>query len=43
VLVDRIDVWEVPDRPTHVRVEIAYRLRRTGVAQQVAVGMPVEG
>ena len=43
VLVDRIEVWEVPERPTHVRVEIAYRLRRTGVAQQIAVGMPVEG
>jgi uncharacterized protein len=43
VLVDRIDVWEVPDRPTHVRVEIGYRLRRTGAAQAVSLSMAVEG
>jgi hypothetical protein len=43
VLVDRIDVWEVPERPTQVRVEIAYRLRRTGAAQEVGLEMVVEG
>ena len=43
VLVDRIEVWEAAEQPTHVRVEIAYRLRRTGAAQQIAVGVPLEG
>jgi phage baseplate assembly protein W len=28
---DRVDVNEVPGEPTRLRVEIAYRLRRTGV------------
>ena len=41
VVVDAIEVWEVADEPTHVRVEITYRLRRTGVVQQVALTMPV--
>lgn len=43
VLVDRIEVWEVPERPTHVRVEIAYRMRRTGAPQQVGLEIVVEG
>jgi phage baseplate assembly protein W len=37
VIVDRIDVQEVPDRPSHVRVEIGYRLRRTGAPHQLGV------
>lgn len=37
ILLDRVEVWEVPDRPTEVRVEIAYRLRRTGAARQTAL------
>lgn len=41
ITVDRIDVWEVPDQPTAVRVEIAYRLRRTGAVRQLNVRMPV--
>ena len=43
IALDRVDVWEVPDRPTHVRVEIAYRLRRTGAAQQVGLTMSLGG
>lgn len=31
--VERIDVLEVDDAPSHVRVEIVYRLRRTGAVQ----------
>jgi phage baseplate assembly protein W len=31
--VERIDVLEVDDAPSHVRVELVYRLRRTGVVQ----------
>ncbi len=37
ISVDRLDVQEVPGRPTHVRVEIGYRIRRTGVSQQLGV------
>jgi len=35
--VDRVDVNEVPNQPTRLRVEIAYRLRRTGA--QGSVGL----
>lgn len=35
----RVDVEEVADRPTHVRVEITYRLRRTGLVQQLGLAM----
>jgi phage baseplate assembly protein W len=34
IVVDQVEVWELPDRPDAVRVELAYRLRRTGAAQQ---------
>jgi phage baseplate assembly protein W len=37
IIVDRLDVTEVPDHPNHVRIEIGYRIRRTGTAQQVGV------
>ena len=30
ILLDRVDVREVPGRPGELRVEVAYRLRRTG-------------
>lgn len=43
VAVERVEVWEVPDQPTHLRVEIAYRLRRTGVAQQIGLVLETEG
>ncbi len=39
VVLDRIEVWEEPEHPTRIRVEIAYRLRRTGAAQQLALTM----
>ncbi|HVE86034.1 MAG TPA: GPW/gp25 family protein [Myxococcales bacterium] len=35
----RVDVKEIPDRPTLVRVEITYRLRRTGQVQQLGMAM----
>lgn len=40
--VDRIDVAEVAGEPTHLRVEIAYRLRRTGAAQQLGLTMRLD-
>lgn len=37
ILLDRVEVNEVPGQPAHIRVEIAYRLRRTGAPQQVGL------
>lgn len=42
-VVDRIEVQEVPARPSFVRVEVAYHLRRTGVAQKVSFTMELGG
>lgn len=36
---DAVEVWEVPERPSEVEVEIAYRLRRTGTPGSVRVAM----
>ena len=41
--VDRVDVLEVPDLPTQLRVEIVYRLRRTGASQQLGLTMELVG
>ena len=35
----RVEVEEVAERPTHVRVEITYRLRRTGAVQQLGLAI----
>ncbi|WP_437316216.1 GPW/gp25 family protein [Sorangium sp. So ce385] len=42
-LLDRVEVDEVPGRPSHVRVDIAYRLRRTGVPQKIGFTMELGG
>lgn len=42
ILLDRVDVWEVEDRPTAVRVEIAYRLRRVNAPQQMGITMELQ-
>ena len=42
IIVDRIDVAEVPDRPTSIRVEIAYRLARSGLPQQMGLAIELE-
>lgn len=39
ILVDRIDVWENEERPDAVRVEIVYRLKRTGQALSMTLTM----
>lgn len=43
ITLDRVDVWEVEERPTEIRVEIGYRLRRTGASGQLAVVLEMEG
>ncbi len=42
ILIDRVEVETVPDQPTHLRIEIWYRLRRTGVAQHLGLTMQLE-
>lgn len=43
IIVDSVDVADHPDRPSHVRVTVGYRLRRTGAAQQIGVSLSVGG
>jgi hypothetical protein len=37
IIVDDIAVFQPPDRPGQVRVEIAYRLRRTGASSRLGL------
>lgn len=39
IAVDRVDVLEVPDQPTQLRIEIAYRVLRTGLPQRLGVNL----
>ena len=39
ILVDRVDVAEDDDNPARLRVEIAYRLRRTGMPRSLAFNL----
>lgn len=34
IMLDQVDVWELEGRPDAVRVELGYRIRRTGTAAQ---------
>jgi uncharacterized protein len=42
ILLDRVDVAEVAEQPSAIRVEILYRLKRTGVPQQLGLTMELE-
>ena len=42
ILLDGVEVWEVPDRPSDVRVEIAYRLARNGAPGAMNVTLQLE-
>ncbi len=42
IFLDRVDVLEVPNEPTHIRIEIAYRLRFTGAAQLLGLTLMLE-
>lgn len=42
IVVDRVDVAEVPDAPAQLRVEIFYRLRRTGLPQRLGATLDLE-
>ena len=43
IILDRVEVWEVENEPNHVRVEIAYRLARTGAPGAMNVTLQLEG
>lgn len=43
ILLDRVDVWEIEERPDSLRVEIVYRLRRTSQTQQMGITLELEG
>ena len=43
VLLDRVDVAEVDAQPDTVRVEIAYRIKRTNEARRMGITMELEG
>jgi phage baseplate assembly protein W len=43
ILLDRVDVWEVENEPSHVSVEIAYRLARTRAPGTMKLTVQLEG
>lgn len=43
ILLDRVEVSAVEGEPSHVRVEIGYRLARTGAPAQLALTVQLEG
>lgn len=43
ILLDAVEVWEVSGRPADVRVEIRYRLARTGAPAAMNVTLQLEG
>ena len=42
ISLEKVEVWEVPDDPSRIRVEIAYRVRRNGTAQQLGLTLLTE-
>lgn len=42
ILLDRIEVREVEEEPAQIRVELGYRIRRTGEPQQLGVTLELE-
>ena len=42
ILLDRVEVLEVPDKPADLRVEITYRLARSGTPGALAVTVRLE-
>ena len=42
IVLNRVEVAEVPDQPARLRVEIAYRLKRTGAGQNLGLSLDLE-
>lgn len=43
ILLHRVAVEEVPNQPAHIRIEIVYQIKRSGLAQQLGLTMELEG
>lgn len=43
ILLHRVTVDEVPEQPTHLRIEVVYQIKRSGLAQQLGMTMELEG
>ena len=43
IALERVEVWEVPERPSEVRLEVYYRVLRTGVSASLAVTLALGG
>ena len=39
IILNRVEVGEVPNEPTRLRIEIAYQLKRTGAPQRLSLMM----
>jgi phage baseplate assembly protein W len=42
IIIHRVDIAEIPDSPSMIRVEISYQLRRTGVFKQAGLTINLE-
>ncbi len=42
IILDRVDVWDIEDQPTTLRVEIAYRSRRSNLPKQMGITLDLE-
>lgn len=42
IMLDAVEVWEVPDQPASLRVEIQYRLARNGAINTMNVSVQLE-
>ena len=42
ILLDHVEVREVPDQPSQLRVEIGYRLWRTDALKQLGITLALE-
>lgn len=42
IILNRVEVSEMPDQPTRLRVEIGYQLKRTGAQQQFGFMLELE-
>jgi phage baseplate assembly protein W len=43
IVLDAVEVWDVPDEPSNLRIEIVYRLARTGAPGALDVTVQLEG
>ena len=43
IVLERVGVEQLADDPTNLRIDIAYRLKRTGALQQIGVTLELKG